>query len=425
MKIVVLGAGVVGVTTAFYLAERGHDVIVIDKADGPALETSFANGGQVSASGSAPWAAPGVPWQGLKWLGRADAPLKWSPSPDPAQWSWLAAFLRRCTAQAYDQGVSRNLALGRLSITELRLLRARLGLEYNQQTKGILKIAKSDADLADLKAKAVSLTAKGADVRFLEAEDCAAIEPALTHAVATGEVRGGLHFRDDESGDAHLFTRQVADAAAQAGVQFHYGTTVEAFEKRGAAISAIRISSGPGTSDIIECDHVVVCLGIGSRALLKPLGIRLPIYPVKGYSVTVTVEGSNTAPLISLTDEERRVVVTRFGNKVRVAGMAELAGTDLSVDPARAAAVRKALNDLFPELSRFTDEQVWTGLRPMTPDGGPVIGGVGRWTNLTLNTGHGTYGWTMACGSARLVTNLIAGEIPPIDAAPYSLARFR
>ncbi|WP_428481580.1 D-amino acid dehydrogenase [Pyruvatibacter mobilis] len=420
MKIVVLGAGVVGVTTAYYLAERGHEVTVIDRAEGPALETSFANGGQVSASGSAPWAAPGVPWQGLKWLGRADAPLRWKPRLDPAQWSWLMAFLRRCTAKAYDAGVTRNLTLGRLSVTELRLLRARLGLDYHQRTKGILKIAKSDADLADLRDKAAKLTAKGAQVRFVDAAECAAIEPALEPAVAAGEVRGGIHFLDDESGDAHLFTEQVAAAAEEAGVTFRYGTAVEALETAGKAVTGIRTSSGP-----VACDHVVVCLGVGSRALLRPLGIRLPVYPVKGYSVTVDLDGSNIAPAVSLTDEERRVVVSRFGTQLRVAGMAELAGNDLTIDPARARAVRQALDDLFPGLARLPDARVWTGLRPMTPDGGAIIGAAPPWANLTLNTGHGTYGWTMACGSARLVADLVSGETPPLDMGLVSLARFR
>lgn len=419
MKIVVLGAGVVGVTTAWYLADRGHDVTVIDQADGVALETSFANGGQVSATGSAPWAAPGVPWQGLKWLGRPDAPLKWSPRFDPAQWKWLIAFLRRCTASAHDEGVERNLTLGQLSLAELRALRDRLGLEYNQQTRGILKVAKSQTDVEELRTKAPKLADMGAAARFVSAEECAQIEPALEQAVADGEVCGGIYFSDDESGDAHLFTRELAGKAAEAGVRFSFSTRVEALVTEADRVTAVTTPEGP-----VACDHVVVSLGVGSAELLKPLGISLPIYPVKGYSVTIDAEGSNAVPTVSLTDEERRIVVSRFGTKVRVAGMAELAGTGLTIDPARASAVRRALNDLFPELSRYPDATVWTGLRPMTPDGGAIIGPAGRWKNLSLNTGHGTYGWTMACGSARVVADLIENESPPVDPAPFGLQRF-
>ncbi|MEP0069995.1 D-amino acid dehydrogenase [Pyruvatibacter sp.] len=419
MKIVVLGAGVVGVTTAYYLADRGHEVTIVDRADDVALETSFANGGQVSATGSAPWAAPGVPMQGLKWLGRADAPLKWSPSFDPAQWKWLLAFVRRCTARAYDEGVARNLTLGQLSLSELKALRQRLGLEYNQQTKGILKVAKSEADLQDLRDKAPKLAKLGANARFVSAEECAQIEPALAQAVAAGEVRGGIHFADDESGDAHLFTQLLADKARQAGVTFMLSTDVLGFETREDRVTAVATSTGP-----IECDHAVMCLGVGSVPLMKRLGVDLPIYPIKGYSVTVETQGSNAVPTVSLTDEERRIVVSRFGTQVRVAGMAELAGTDLSINPKRAAAIRNALNDLFPDLSKYPDTKVWTGLRPMTPDGGAIIGPAGKWQNLSLNTGHGTYGWTMACGSARVLADLLENESPPVNPAPFGLERF-
>lgn len=419
MKIVVLGAGVVGVTTAYYLAEQGHDVVVIDRAPGVALETSFANGGQVSATGSAPWAAPGVPWQGLKWLGRADAPLKWTPRADISQWKWLMAFVRRCTAKAYDEGVRRNLALGQLSLRELRSLRQRLALEYNQQTGGILKVAKSDADLEELRDKAAKLHTQGASVRLVSAAECAQIEPALEQAVSTGEVRGGIHFADDESGDAHVFTQQLFDKAQSLGVEFRFNTSVTGLVTNNQQVSAVKTSAGD-----IGCAHAVVCMGAGSVDLLRPLGISLPIYPIKGYSVTVSVEQTNSAPTVSLTDEERRIVVSRLGNQVRVAGMAELAGTDMSIDPARATAVRQALNDLFPNLAKYPDAKIWTGLRPMTPDGGAIIGKAGSWKNLTLNTGHGTYGWTMACGSARMVVDLVADSPTQIPKEPYSLTRF-
>jgi len=419
MKTVVLGAGVIGVTSAYFLARRGHDVTLIDRAADVALETSFANGGQVSATGSAPWAAPGVPLQALKWLGRPDAPLKWSPRADRTQWAWLTAFVRRCTASAYNEGVSRNIQLGQLSLRELRQLRSELGLDYDQQTGGILKVAKSAADLEDLRGKLGKLEALGAKVSFVTAEECVEIEPALRSAVEAGEVRGGIHFADDESGDAHLFTAELAKRARELGVDFRMATDVTGLETNDLRATAVLTSTGP-----IPCEHVVVCLGVGSAPLLKPLGIPLPIYPVKGYSITVDATGTNAAPQVSLTDEERRIVVSRMGNRIRVAGMAELAGTDLTVDPRRAKAVRRALNALFPELADLPEISVWTGLRPMTPDGGAIIGAAGNWENLTLNTGHGTYGWTMACGSARMVADRVDGIAPPIDSAPYELARF-
>lgn len=419
MKIAVLGAGVVGVTTAYYLAERGHDVTVIDRAQGVALETSFANGGQISATGSAPWAAPGVPWQALKWLGRADAPLRWVPSTDPAQWKWMAAFVRRCTAKAHSQGIARNLTLGQLSLAELRSLRERLSLNYNQQTKGILKVAKSQADLDELREKLPHLHALGGTARFLTAEDCLAIEPALAGAVAAGEVRGGIHYMDDESGDAHLFTELLAKKASALGVRFLFDTSVTGFDTDGDRVCAVTTSK-----EIVTCDHAVLCLGVASVSLAKALGVRLPVYPIKGYSITVALDGRNIGPATSITDEERRIVVSRLGDRLRIAGMAELAGNDLTINPARVAAVRQALNDLFPDVSGLPNESVWTGLRPMTPDGAPLIGRAGRWQNLSLNTGHGTYGWTMACGSARVVADLIDAKPEIVDSSNFSLGRF-
>jgi len=419
MKIAVLGAGVVGVTTAYYLAERGHEVTVIDRAHGVALETSFANGGQIAAHGSAPWAAPGVPWQALKWLGRVDAPLKWTPRADISQWAWLAAFLRRCTKSAYAAGVARNLALGQLSLAELQRVRATLSLDYHQQTGGILKVAKSTADLQGFEDRAHQLSALGANVRYLAASECVRIEPALEAAVAAGEVRGGIHFVDDESGDAHLFTQRLAEAACGMGVRFSLATTVSGFETHSTRITAVRTEHGT-----IPCDQVVICLGVGSVALARQLGVRLPIYPVKGYSVTVAAEGSNMCPRISLTDEERRIVVTRLGTQVRVAGTAELAGYDVTIDHARAASLRQALNALLPALHDGPQTQVWAGLRPMTPDGGPVLGRAGAWQNLILNTGHGTYGWTMACGSARIVADIVENAPLAAVSAAFGLKRF-
>lgn len=420
MRIAVLGAGVVGVTAAWYLAERGHAVTLIERERDVATGTSYANGGQVSATSAAPWAAPGVPMQALRWLGRADAPLKWRPRPDPRQWRWLYDFLRRCTPDAYAQGLSRNVRLGLLSLAELRGLRARLNLSYDAQTRGILKLAKSPDDLAALTAKVPQLQAMGVRVRALSAADCVAVEPALAGAVARGEVTGGLHYEDDESGDACLFTQGLASAAAARGVDLRLATTITGFDARGRRIDAVLTDKGP-----VETDHVVLSLGSDSPALARRLGLSLPVYPVKGYSLTVPLSGGNTAPVVSITDEERRIVVSRLGDRLRVAGMAELAGADRTTDPRRVAAVRAALAGLFPEVLETAAEPVpWTGLRPMTPDGGPLIGPAGGWTNLTLNTGHGTYGWTMACGSARLVADLVDGAPPPLDPGPYSAARF-
>ncbi len=420
LRIAVLGAGVVGATTAYYLARRGHDVIVLDRSEGVALETSFANGGQVSATGSAPWAAPGVPMQALKWLGRADAPLRWKPSLDWRQWRWLVSFLRRCTQSAYDAGVARNVRLGQLSLVELRALRDELGLDYGQEMRGILKVVKTQTDLDELRAKLPKLEALHVNARILTADQCVELEPALADAVAAGEICGGLHYEDDESGDAHLFAEKIADAAKAHGADFRFGVAVEGFVTAGDQITGLRTSEGEVTAE-----HVVLCLGTGSVPLAAQLGIRLPVYPVKGYSVSVPIDGRNGAPKVSITDEERRIVVSRLGNTLRAAGMAELAGSDKRIEPRRAEAVLRELRDLFPGGGDMARAEFWTGLRPMTPDGAPLLGPAGKWRNLTLNTGHGTYGWTMACASARIVADLVDGRRPPLDAGAYALTRYR
>jgi len=409
VKIIVLGAGVVGVASAWYLAAAGHEVTVIERRDAAGLETSFANGGQIAAGHAEPWAQPAVVPKILRWLGREDAPLLFRPRASWAQWAWGARFLYECLPGRFERH-SRTLAgLAGYSRECLRALRAELGLRYDHLERGILQFATNQRDL-----EAMSQHAELTRQQIKSASECLAIEPALRYS--NDPVVGGVYNPNDESGDAWRFTQELARLAATRGVAFHFDADIEAIEAEAGSVRGIRLKGAPSAS----ADAYVVSLGSYSPLLLGPLGVRIPVYPMKGYSITLPLGPAEqgAAPTVSLTDEAFKIVISRLGNRLRAAGTAELTGYDTTLNSARCAAIARRIRDLFPALGSVTTVENWTGLRPATPNNVPVIGRT-RYSNLFLNTGHGTLGWTLACGSGAVLADLISGRRPQV-AFPFT-----
>jgi D-amino-acid dehydrogenase len=409
VKIIVLGAGVIGVTSAWYLAAAGHEVAVVERRDAAGLETSFANGGQISAGHAEPWAKPSVVPKLLSWLGREDAPLLFRPRADRAQWEWGLRFLLECFPGRFQRH-SRTLAgLAMHSRECLRALRAQLGIRYDHLERGILQFATNERDLEALTRHAEATQALGIRRQVKSAGECFALEPALRDS--RDRVLGGVYNPSDESGDAHRFTVELARHAASRGVSFRFATSIQAIEATGGQVGGVRLQNG----ETVTADAYVVSLGSYSPLLLAPLGIRIPVYPLKGYSITLPLgpKEAAAAPTVSLTDEAFKIVISRLGNRLRAAGTAELTGYDTSVNPARCAAIANRVRDLFPALSGVSAVDNWSGLRPATPNNVPVIGRT-RLKNLFLNTGHGTLGWTLACGSASVLADLMSARQPQI-----------
>ena len=413
MRVVVLGAGVIGVTTAWYLAEAGHEVVVIERQPAAALETSFANGGQISVSHAEPWANPGAPLQILKWLGRENAPLLWRFSADPWQWIWGLRFLRQCTPARMRANIVAILRLALYSRAALQALRADTGIRYDEEVRGILHVYSDEKVFAHARPQAALMREYGCDRVIKSAAECLAIEPAL--AGSRVNLVGGTYTASDESGDACKFTEALAERCARRGVQFRYGLGIESLASDGERISGIRLAGG----ELLTADTYVAALGSYTPLLLRPLGLRLPVYPAKGYSATIALDDDSVAPSVSLTDDQHRLVFSRLGGRLRVAGTAEFAGYDTSLNEARCAALLARAFTLFPRAGRRAGAEFWAGLRPATPNNVPLIG-MSRYRNLFVNTGHGTLGWTMACGSGKLMADLVSGRLPEIDAADYA-----
>jgi D-amino-acid dehydrogenase len=409
MRVAVLGAGVVGVTGAWYLARAGHEVTLVDRQPEAGMETSFANGGQISAGHAEPWAKPSVVPKVLKWLGREDAPMLFRPRADLAQWLWGARFAFECLPGRFERHTRQLAGLARYSRESLVALRQETGIAYDYLGKGILHFCTDKADFDALARHSEEMRRLGIVREVKSAPECLAIEPALRASQAP--VVGGAYAPQDESGDAHAFTVQLAALAQARGVRFLRETTVESLEVEGGRAVAARLGGAR-----LEADAFVVSLGSYSPRLLRPLGISIPVYPLKGYSITIALppQLAAQAPSVSLTDEAHKLVVSRLGERLRVAGTAELTGYDTSINEARCAAIVERVGRLFPALAAARDIEYWAGLRPATPTNVPVIGRT-RIANLFLNTGHGTLGWTLAAGSGRALADLVSGRRPGVD----------
>ncbi|THF65664.1 D-amino acid dehydrogenase [Pseudothauera nasutitermitis] len=416
MHVLVLGSGVIGTTTAYYLARAGARVTVVDRQPGPAMETSHANAGQVSPGYSTPWAAPGIPLKAVKWLFQRHAPLAIRADGSLFQLRWMLSMLRNCTAGAYTVNKERMMRLSEYSRDCLRELRAETGIHYEERTRGTVQLFRTQSQV-DAAARDIAVLEEcGVPFELLDRDGLAGAEPAL--ARVRGKLAGGLRLPNDETGDCALFTRRLAAMATELGVEFRYGVPLDGFEMAGGRIQALRAGG-----ERLSAERYVLALGSYSRPFLRPLGLDLPVYPLKGYSLTATLLDEQAAPVSTVLDETYKIAITRFDQRIRIGGMAELAGFDLSLNPRRRATLEMVTRDLFPGGCDLPQAEFWTGLRPMTPDGTPIVGAT-RVPGLYLNTGHGTLGWTMACGSGRLVADLVTGRNPAIRADDLSLSRY-
>lgn len=416
MRIVILGAGVIGVTSAWYLAQAGHEVVVIDRQEGPALETSFANAGEISPGYASPWAAPGIPAKAVKWLFMEHAPLILRPQFDMAMLRWLIAMLGNCNARDYAVNKGRMVRLAEYSRDKLIELRAATGISYDERMQGTLQLFREEKQLAGIEKDIAVLKADGVAYEVLDRAGCIAAEPGL--AGSNQPLAGGLRLPGDETGDCFKFTNRLAEMAAAAGVEFRMGTTIRRMVRQGDRIVGVDTDHGTVTGDAY-----LVAMGSFSPKLVGPLGLKLPVYPVKGYSITVPIVDETRAPVSTLLDESYKVAITRLGDRIRVGGMAEISGFNNDLPEARRATLEYSLGSLFPGAGDTSRASYWSGLRPMTPDSTPVVGAT-KFGNLFLNTGHGTLGWTMACGSAAVIADLMSGRRAAIETDDLSIARY-
>jgi len=417
VKVLVMGAGVVGVTTAWYLAESGHEVVVLDRQTGPAMETSFANGGQVSPCHAEPWANPNTPAKALQWLGREDAPLifrlnRW----DPALWAWGLRFLRNCTPERAKRNLERTLRIALYSRECLKALRARTGISYDQKSLGILHVYRDPQTFQQACKISALMSQLGLERQIKTPAEAITLEPALQNV--GDQLAGAIFTPGDESGDAHLFTRQLAQFCQSKDVSFQFQTRIHGLDYEKGRLLGVATNRGRFRADIF-----VMALGSFSPHLARHLGLRLPIYPAKGYSATLNVGPTDLAPTVSITDDEHKMVYSRLGNRLRCAGTAELAGWNEHLVESRANALVNRAKALFPRGGNFTEAELWAGLRPVTPDSVPILGKT-KIDNLFLNTGHGTLGWTMSCGSGRVLADLISGRPTDIGMDGLGLERF-
>jgi D-amino-acid dehydrogenase len=416
MKIVILGSGVIGTTAAWYLARAGHTVTVVDRQPAAGMETSFANAGEVSPGYSAPWAGPGVPVKAIKWLLMHHSPLVIQPLTDPRMWRWGLSMLRNCTAERYRINKARMVRLAEYSRDCLQALRADTGIAYDERTQGTLQLFRTQQQVDGTAGDIEVLRQYGVPYEVLDMDGCVRHEPAL--AGVREKFAGGLLLPGDETGDCFLFTQRLAQLAQGLGVTFRHGVNIQSIEHAGGDITGVRTDAG-----LLQADRYVLALGSYSPLLARPLGLHLPVYPVKGYSLTLPITDASGAPESTVMDETHKVAVTRLGDRIRVGGTAELTGYDLSLKSTRRRTLDHVVTDLFPRGGDLSQAKFWTGLRPMTPDGTPLIGPT-RYSKLWLSTGHGTLGWTMAAGSGQLLADWMGGGATKIDTEGLSLARY-
>ena len=416
MKVLVLGGGVIGVSSAYFLARAGHEVEVVDRQSGPALETSFANAGEVSPGYSAPWAGPGVPIKAIKWMLMQHSPLVIWPLLDPAMWRWGAMMLANCTGRAYALNKSRMVPIAEYSRDVLKALRAETGIGYDDRAQGTLQLFRTQKQLDGIGGDVQVLKQYGVPFEVLDREGFCKVEPALR--LTQEKFVGALRLPNDETGDCFKFTNALAEMAAKLGVKFRWNTRIDGLQVGGGAITGVFTDTG-----LLKADKVVLALGSYSPKLLEPVGIRIPVYPVKGYSITVPITDAQYAPESTIMDETHKVAVTRLGDRIRVGGTAELAGYSLNLREPRRSTLNHVVTDLFPRGGDVSQATFWCGLRPMTPDGTPIIGPTPV-QNLLLATGHGTLGWTMACGTGRVIADMVSGKQPEIDVSGLAMARY-
>lgn len=416
MKVLILGAGVIGTTSAYYLMKAGHDVTVVERQPGAGLETSFANAGELSYGYASPWAGPGIPVKAIKWLLMQDGPLVLRPKLDPRMWIWGLQLLANCTETAYARNKSRMVRLAEYSRDEMIALRAEAGLAFDGRQQGTLQLFRQQKQLDHAADDIAVLRQYGVPYEVLDPKGCIAAEPGL--ATATVPFVGGLRLPNDDTGDCNMFTEAIADLGAAGGVTFRYGTSIDRIEILGGQVTGVATSAG-----LLTADAYVMALGSYSPLMLSPLGINLPVYPIKGYSLTVPITDESVAPVSTVMDETYKVATTRLGDRIRVGGTAEIAGYDTTLHPSRRGPLDRSLRELFPNAGDATKASFWCGLRPMTPDGTPVLGR-SRYANLYLNTGHGTLGWTMAAASGRVLADLISEKVPEIEVSDLDLSRY-
>ncbi len=418
MKVLVLGAGVIGVTTAYYLNEAGHEVTVLDRQIGPAMETSFANAGEISPGYASPWAGPGVPLKAIKWLLMRHGPLVVRPRMEKAMWVWLVRMLRNCTSSRYAINKARMVPLAEYSRDCLRALREDIRIAYDERSRGTLQLFRTQSQVDGTGGDIEVLKQFGVPFELLDPAGCIEAEPAL--ARVREKIKGGLRLPGDETGDCKLFTERLAAICRERGVTFRFGVEVGRLHANdpGTGIDAVVVDGKP-----VKADAYVMALGSYSTRWMRKRQVPIPVYPVKGYSITLPVANADAAPVSTVMDESYKVAITRLGDRIRVGGTAEISGYDLTLHESRRATLEHSVSDLFPDAGPVKEASFWCGLRPMTPDGPPIIGPT-RYGNLFVNTGHGTLGWTMACGSGKVLADIMSGRTPDIDVRELGMERY-